>query len=393
MKDNEVRNRKKAFHAKARTGCLTCRKRRVKCDEIHPACQRCLKGGRECEGYSDTSLDKVKSNPYVKLTWQQPTTYESHEDADRLSSFIYRTSPYLSFFSGCNDLWTVLIPQASWKYPEVRDMLHSMSLFDRYMFSSQTSSLVLEGDYAKSINLYNRAMQSLSSSRPDIENILLSALLAWLFETIRCNMDTANMHFTSAQRILKDYKRKNMMLITPEMEVVLNAVEGVEWDLHYQEILSWQQTEPDLEYYPKIDNVSDAYRGLEPVMEMLTRKPSNEITVNSAQRQLEAWRASFDAYKWKPNREALTKKRPVFLLHNMLLVLVDLKKRRLAGETSEKQLSCVLADAEKALEFPDLHGFSRGLDMVLTCIVEQSAELSDHHVKAERLLECLRKKA
>ncbi|KAI5777814.1 fungal-specific transcription factor domain-containing protein [Geopyxis carbonaria] len=35
-------------HRRTRSGCFTCRMRRVKCDETHPVCERCQKGGREC---------------------------------------------------------------------------------------------------------------------------------------------------------------------------------------------------------------------------------------------------------------------------------------------------------------------------------------------------------
>ncbi|KAF1819038.1 uncharacterized protein K489DRAFT_345817 [Dissoconium aciculare CBS 342.82] len=35
-------------HRRTRSGCYTCRQRRVKCDETHPICERCQKGGREC---------------------------------------------------------------------------------------------------------------------------------------------------------------------------------------------------------------------------------------------------------------------------------------------------------------------------------------------------------
>ncbi|KAK9467538.1 hypothetical protein V1512DRAFT_139132 [Lipomyces arxii] len=37
-----------ARHKRTRSGCYTCRKRRVKCDETRPRCHRCLKGDREC---------------------------------------------------------------------------------------------------------------------------------------------------------------------------------------------------------------------------------------------------------------------------------------------------------------------------------------------------------
>ncbi|KAF8545028.1 hypothetical protein BDD12DRAFT_693971, partial [Trichophaea hybrida] len=35
-------------HRRTRSGCFTCRTRRVKCDETHPVCERCRKGNREC---------------------------------------------------------------------------------------------------------------------------------------------------------------------------------------------------------------------------------------------------------------------------------------------------------------------------------------------------------
>ncbi|KAH7337618.1 hypothetical protein B0J17DRAFT_663620, partial [Rhizoctonia solani] len=35
------------------TSCLTCRKRRKRCDKARPSCERCLKGGYECLGYNN----------------------------------------------------------------------------------------------------------------------------------------------------------------------------------------------------------------------------------------------------------------------------------------------------------------------------------------------------
>ncbi|RMD40798.1 hypothetical protein DV735_g4334, partial [Chaetothyriales sp. CBS 134920] len=36
---------------RTKTGCLTCRKRRIKCDEEKPFCKNCIKSKRECAGY------------------------------------------------------------------------------------------------------------------------------------------------------------------------------------------------------------------------------------------------------------------------------------------------------------------------------------------------------
>lgn len=38
-------------HNKVRTGCVTCRRRRVKCDESKPTCMRCRRGQHDCAGY------------------------------------------------------------------------------------------------------------------------------------------------------------------------------------------------------------------------------------------------------------------------------------------------------------------------------------------------------
>jgi len=37
---------------RVRTGCVTCRKRRVKCDEAKPSCNRCRTANFVCEGYA-----------------------------------------------------------------------------------------------------------------------------------------------------------------------------------------------------------------------------------------------------------------------------------------------------------------------------------------------------
>ncbi|KAF4965747.1 hypothetical protein FSARC_6477 [Fusarium sarcochroum] len=50
-KRNNIRKRTK-------TGCLTCRKRRIKCDEGRPICNNCIKSKRQCEGYNQRVIFK-----------------------------------------------------------------------------------------------------------------------------------------------------------------------------------------------------------------------------------------------------------------------------------------------------------------------------------------------
>jgi hypothetical protein len=61
---------KKEIKRRTKTGCLTCRKRRIKCDEGHPACRNCQKSKRECLGYdpifkSQTSPQTIQPAPGI----------------------------------------------------------------------------------------------------------------------------------------------------------------------------------------------------------------------------------------------------------------------------------------------------------------------------------------
>lgn len=47
-------NRQRAWKPKARTGCKTCKIRKIKCDEEKPSCKRCTSTGRKCDGYDPT---------------------------------------------------------------------------------------------------------------------------------------------------------------------------------------------------------------------------------------------------------------------------------------------------------------------------------------------------
>lgn len=70
---------------RVRTGCITCRKRRVKCDETRPFCNRCRNANFVCEGYKPprrASPDEItqpvsnsrhpphEESPPAELTWR-----------------------------------------------------------------------------------------------------------------------------------------------------------------------------------------------------------------------------------------------------------------------------------------------------------------------------------
>ncbi|KAJ3482556.1 hypothetical protein NLG97_g7534 [Lecanicillium saksenae] len=46
-----AKKRKRNFSNRTKTGCLTCRRRKKKCDEAKPECKNCTRGAFECDGY------------------------------------------------------------------------------------------------------------------------------------------------------------------------------------------------------------------------------------------------------------------------------------------------------------------------------------------------------
>ncbi|KAI0430165.1 hypothetical protein F5Y09DRAFT_239004 [Xylaria sp. FL1042] len=63
---------------RTKTGCLTCRKRRIKCDEGKPTCNNCLKSKRQCEGYNQRVIFKdplgtFAGAPYGPIQYPNPS--------------------------------------------------------------------------------------------------------------------------------------------------------------------------------------------------------------------------------------------------------------------------------------------------------------------------------
>ncbi|KAI1073064.1 hypothetical protein LB507_008983 [Fusarium sp. FIESC RH6] len=74
---------KRKYHTKAKTGCQTCRTRKVRCDEAKPACTRCTSTGRKCDGYT----------PFPSQKTPVPPPYNCPNPATDLKLILPRQSP------------------------------------------------------------------------------------------------------------------------------------------------------------------------------------------------------------------------------------------------------------------------------------------------------------
>jgi hypothetical protein len=63
-----------AADKRTRTGCATCRKRRVKCDEAKPICNRCRTANYTCEGYAAPRWAGTPPSPCQEVRTTPPDT-------------------------------------------------------------------------------------------------------------------------------------------------------------------------------------------------------------------------------------------------------------------------------------------------------------------------------
>uniref|UniRef100_A0A0W0F3Y5 Zn(2)-C6 fungal-type domain-containing protein n=1 Tax=Moniliophthora roreri TaxID=221103 RepID=A0A0W0F3Y5_MONRR len=84
------------FHTKSRTGCLTCRKRKIKCDEAEPICKRCYRRNLVCVQRPKIEHKQQESALYKPLTPPLPSSFTIDATSLQiLQHFIDVTAPSL----------------------------------------------------------------------------------------------------------------------------------------------------------------------------------------------------------------------------------------------------------------------------------------------------------
>ena len=68
-------------HKRTRSGCFTCRARRIKCDEARPTCERCRKGSRDCVYPSPTAPSTKGSRSSTKARGTRPPSQGSESSS------------------------------------------------------------------------------------------------------------------------------------------------------------------------------------------------------------------------------------------------------------------------------------------------------------------------
>ncbi|PBP25035.1 bacterial transferase hexapeptide [Diplocarpon rosae] len=74
---SDPKKRKRNFSNRTKTGCMTCRRRKKKCDENRPECNNCLRGGFVCSGYQQRGQWPKTEQKQAPIPLQSKTEYET----------------------------------------------------------------------------------------------------------------------------------------------------------------------------------------------------------------------------------------------------------------------------------------------------------------------------
>ena len=204
--------RTRAHKPKVRTGCVTCKIRRVKCDETKPSCLKCIKSGRKCDGYVPLKTwvfevrtrDDVSSSP--SLIASPPANYSDPLESRALLYFRERTTPVLSNFATvAREFWNSTILQAGHADSAVRHMIIATASLQEATQCKpgqcSTNRWYFGQHYSKAV-----ALLTGPGSSPPVETVLMSCLLFLACENFQGSTMAGLLHIYSGLKILKDWK-------------------------------------------------------------------------------------------------------------------------------------------------------------------------------------------
>ncbi|GAM87597.1 hypothetical protein ANO11243_056240 [Dothideomycetidae sp. 11243] len=213
--------------SRVRTGCLTCRIRKVKCDEAKPACERCTSTGRKCDGYAGSrspagvsaskntqalSFSRTAKRPHIIAVRPQADAnclsgVLSAEECRWVLYFSQVAAPAISDLAD-GDFWTNLVPQISCSEPAIRNALLALgstyTQMEAAASSGQPTNKIVASEH--SIRHYNKAIaqlrQYLDSESAMVEAPLICCLIFICLESLFSGHDSLMHHLRSGIAIL-----------------------------------------------------------------------------------------------------------------------------------------------------------------------------------------------
>ncbi|KAF2820279.1 hypothetical protein CC86DRAFT_119122 [Ophiobolus disseminans] len=227
-------------HRKVKTGCQTCKTRRVKCDQSFPACKRCVSMGRACEGYGiwggggalheDVSstfgqlqrLMRTAEQPVLSTTLLRQDAYTvpgpqiSSEEHAYLDWFLQGTATRSARFFVAPAWWPIVL-QATTDTPMILQALLALAAAHKRQVLEPTNRVhegtLLDDQEIFLTKQYCGALGNMRKYLGDDEamnrlQLLLAVITSALFillERTRGNFDTAYVHVKNGARLTDQF--------------------------------------------------------------------------------------------------------------------------------------------------------------------------------------------
>ncbi|KAH8681805.1 hypothetical protein BX600DRAFT_447335 [Xylariales sp. PMI_506] len=211
---------------RAKSGCRTCKSRKVKCDEGRPACQRCVETGRVCDGYgiwggggnlyaNRRQISSIPKDLMAKAVLFQPPAPISVlvADSEEKAYFDWFKDRTLQKFTGSfvSRFWKTLTLQASFREPAILHAVLALSSVHKrgvcVNLKESSSGTEQQRDFA--IKHYIAAIKHLrphfsTGDRGSLRIALITCLVFVAFELFRGHFTSAHTHLNSGLKVLED---------------------------------------------------------------------------------------------------------------------------------------------------------------------------------------------
>ncbi|KAF9874190.1 C6 zinc finger domain protein [Colletotrichum karsti] len=196
--------------SKVKTGCITCKIRRVKCDEARPACNRCVSTGRKCDGYVAPPNGTYSWAQLLRVCPPPPPSQSASEPELRAMSF-FRTvvapviaGPLDGYF------WTHLATQLSHQELAAKHaVLAISSLYEKFKENPMDRLVPEKNLFA--VSNYNEAIRHLRTT-DNPETVLFVCILFVCIDMLRGECKGAIDHCRHGVNILNGSRPKSRFI-------------------------------------------------------------------------------------------------------------------------------------------------------------------------------------
>ncbi|KAF2014609.1 hypothetical protein BU24DRAFT_217625 [Aaosphaeria arxii CBS 175.79] len=216
-RSTELPGRKKAWKPKTKTGCITCRSRRIKCDEEKPHCKRCTSTGRRCDGYGALTLTAQTQQIIISPTNTSLASamnglqLNSAQEQEAFHFYQYRS---VGEISGLYDkqFWEVQVLQAAQASAAVRHAVISLASLHRKFITGRmpvvpddTSDKYLRFAWQQSNSAIRELLQSPTQTTiADKIHLMTCCLLFHCIACIQGHQSTAFDHLRSGLKFMRE---------------------------------------------------------------------------------------------------------------------------------------------------------------------------------------------